>query len=156
MLKDGNASVINEVKEIMTETEGLDDLMEATTYASWKRGICSGGFVQLICVLEEKYKLDMVCANSLEIVNGKLTGRVDRDIVDAEAKRQGVLSLLKSNGIPKEQCVVLGDGANDLLMIDEAGLGIAYHAKPLVRQKAAYALNYCSLSAVSLLLKLYA
>lgn len=110
--------------------------------------------MQLISVLQKKYALDMVCANSLEIRDGILTGQVDSEIVDAMAKRLGVLRLASENSVSKEQIIVLGDGANDLLMIEEAGLGIAYHAKPLVRQKAPFALNYSSLAAVALLLKL--
>lgn len=154
MLKDGNAHVIEDVKKIMHETEGLGSLMQTVTDAKWKKGICSGGFTQLICVLEKKYALDMVKANSLEIKDGLFTGCVDSKIVDAKAKRDGVIELAQKNSIPKEQIIVLGDGANDLLMIEEAGLGIAYHAKPLVRQKAPFALNFSSLAAVALLLKL--
>lgn len=154
MLKGGSACVIEDVKKIMHETEGLDVLMHTVSEASWKKGICSGGFVQLISVLQKKYALDMVCANSLEIRDGILTGQVDSEIVDAMAKRLGVLRLASENSVSKEQIIVLGDGANDLLMIEEAGLGIAYHAKPLVRQKAPFALNYSSLAAVALMLKL--
>lgn len=154
MLKDGDAQVIEDVKKIMHETDGLGSLMHTVSSHGWKKGICSGGFVQLICVLEDKYSIDMVRANSLEIRNGLLTGRVDRAIVDAEAKRRGVLELMGKYEISRSQLIVLGDGANDLKMISEAGMGIAYHAKPLVRQQAAFALNYSSLAAVTLLLKL--
>ncbi|MDO5351373.1 MAG: phosphoserine phosphatase SerB [Succinatimonas sp.] len=156
MLKDGSAEVISKVKEIMVETSGLDNLMAVTAANKWARGICSGGFVQLIEVLEQKYKLEMVCANSLEIVEGKFTGKVDRDIVDAEAKRLGVLSLMSQYNIDKSQVIVLGDGANDLKMLSEASLGIAYHAKPKVKAQAQYALNKSDLNAVVLLLKIAA
>ncbi len=156
ILEGGDVSIFKDIKRTMPETDGLSELMHVATAAGWKKGICSGGFIELICALEDKYKLDMVKANSLEIAGDKLTGRAKEPIVDAKAKRTGVLELLNANKIPKEQCVVLGDGANDLLMIEEAGLGIAYHAKPIVREKAPYALNYSSLIAVPLLLKLYA
>ena len=154
MLKDGDAQVISKVKAIMTETSGLDHLMAVTAHNHWARGICSGGFVQLIEVLEHKYKLEMVCANSLEIVAGKFTGKVDKAIVDAEAKRLGVLDLMQKMHVDKSQVIVLGDGANDLKMIAEASLGIAYHAKPKVKAEAPYALNKSDLSAVALLLEL--
>ncbi|MGN1281745.1 MAG: phosphoserine phosphatase SerB [Succinivibrio sp.] len=154
MLKDGDASVIEDVKSIMKETDGLDVLMKTVTEAGWVKGICSGGFEQLICVLEEKYSLDMVCANSLEIVDGRLTGRVDKRIVDAQVKREGVLSLKNKAGIEDSQIIVLGDGANDLKMIEVASLGIAYHAKPLVVQTAPFAVSHSDLTAVALLLKL--
>ncbi len=153
MLKGGDANVIDDVKTIMKQMPGLDSLLDITL-GHFSRGICSGGFVQLICVLEEKYKLEMVKANSLEIIDGKFTGRLNSAIVDAEAKRLGVLDLMARNQVKKDQVIVLGDGANDLKMIAEAGVGIAYHAKPLVREKAPCTLDHCDLGAVTLLLKL--
>ena len=154
MLKDGNASVIEDVKKIMRETDGLDILMQTVSKASWVKGICSGGFEQLICVLEKKYNLDMVCANSLEIKDGKLTGKVDKRIVDAEVKKEGVRKLQQEHNIKDSQIIVLGDGANDLKMIEVAALGIAYHAKPLVQNTAPFSINYSDLTAVALLLEL--
>lgn len=154
MLKDGNASVIEDVKKIMRETDGLDVLMQTVSKASWVKGICSGGFEQLICVLEKKYNLDMVCANSLEVVDGKLTGKVDKRIVDAEVKKEGVRKLQQEHNIKDSQIIVLGDGANDLKMIEVAALGIAYHAKPLVQKTAPFSINYSDLTAVALLLEL--
>ena len=154
MLKDGNASAIEDVKKIMRETDGLDVLMQTVSKASWVKGICSGGFEQLICVLEKKYNLDMVCANSLEIVDGKLTGKVDKRIVDAEVKKEGVRKLQQEHNIKDSQIIVLGDGANDLKMIEVAALGIAYHAKPLVQKTAPFSINYSDLTAVALLLEL--
>lgn len=154
MLKDGSASVIEDVKKIMRETDGLDVLMQTVSKASWVKGICSGGFEQLICVLDKKYNLDMVCANSLEIVDGKLTGKVDKRIVDAEVKKEGVRKLQQEHNIKDSQIIVLGDGANDLKMIEVAALGIAYHAKPLVQKTAPFSINYSDLTAVALLLEL--
>lgn len=154
MLKDGDASVIEDVKKIMTETDGLDVLMKTVSDNGWVKGICSGGFEQLICVLEKKYNLDMVCANSLEIKDDRLTGKVDKRIVDAAVKREGVFELQKKAGIDQDQIIVLGDGANDLKMIEVAALGIAYHAKPLVQQTAPFSINYSDLTAVALLLEM--
>lgn len=154
MLKDGDASVIEDVKSIMKETDGLDVLMQTVSSHNWVKGICSGGFEQLICVLDKKYSLDMVCANSLEIKDGRLTGRVDKRIVDAAVKREGVLQLQNKAQIKSSQIIVLGDGANDLKMIDAAALGIAYHAKPLVQQTAPFSINHSDLTAVALLLEL--
>ena len=154
MLKDGDASVIEDVKSIMKETEGLDVLMQTVSSHNWVKGICSGGFEQLICVLDKKYSLDMVCANSLEIKDGKLTGKVDKRIVDATVKREGVLDLQQKSNVESSQIIVLGDGANDLKMIEAASLGIAYHAKPLVQQTAPFCINHSDLSAVALLLEL--
>ncbi|WP_406018549.1 phosphoserine phosphatase SerB [Succinivibrio sp.] len=154
LLEGGSAQVIEDVKSIMNETDGLDLLMNTVTEHNWVKGICSGGFVQLICVLEKKYALNMVCANSLEIKEGKLTGRVDKRIVDAEVKLEGVLELKKRENIDASQIIVLGDGANDLKMIDGAALGIAYHAKPLVQKLAPACINHSDLTAVALLLLL--
>ncbi|MGN0909519.1 MAG: phosphoserine phosphatase SerB [Succinivibrio sp.] len=154
MLKGGSASVIEDVRKIMTETGGLDALMKAADRGGWKKGICSGGFTQLICVLEKKYGLDMVRANTLEIEGGVLTGRVSGAITDARAKAQGVRDLIAMAGAIRENSIVLGDGANDLMMMEEAGLGIAFHAKPLVRDKAPSAINHSDLTAVALLLEL--
>src|SRR5574344_364119 len=154
MLENGDASVIEDVKAIMRETDGLDCLMNTVSKHGWVKGICSGGFEQLICVLEKKYNLDMVCANSLEIKEGKLTGKVDKRIVDAQVKKEGVLELKQKENIKSSQIIVLGDGANDLKMIDVASLGIAYHAKPLVQEKAPVCINHSDLTAVALLLEL--
>ena len=154
MLKDGDASVIEDVKSIMKETDGLDVLMQTVSSHNWVKGICSGGFEQLICVLDKKYSLDMVCANSLEIKDGKLTGKVDKRIVDATVKREGVLDLQQKSNVESSQIIVVGDGANDLKMIEAASLGIAYHAKPLVQQTAPFCINHSDLSAVALLLEL--
>lgn len=154
MLNGGSASVIEDVKKIMAETGGLSELMAAAGKGGWKKGICSGGFTQLICVLERKYGLDMVRANTLGIKDGRFTGEVVGAITDAKAKAQGVRDLIAEAGADKANSVVLGDGANDLMMICEAGLGIAYHAKPLVREKAPAALNHSDLTAVALLLEL--
>src|SRR5574344_1185345 len=154
MLKDGDASGIEDVKKIMTETDGLDVLMKTVSDNGWVKGICSGGFEQLMCVLEKKYNLDMVCANSLEIKDDRLTGKVDKRIVDAAVKREGVFELQKKAGIDQDQIIVLGDGANDLKMIEVAALGIAYHAKPLVQQTAPFSINYSDLTAVALLLEM--
>ncbi len=154
MLEGGSADVLEDVKKAMPETAGLDVLMDTVSQHGWVKGICSGGFEQLICVLEKKYSLDMVCANSLEIEKGHLTGKVDKRIVDADVKKQGVLKLRKKENIEDSQVIVLGDGANDLKMIECAALGIAYHAKPIVQQLAPACINYSDLTAVALLLEL--
>ena len=155
MLKGGNAAgVLEQVKGIMTETPGLRSLLQLTHAWGWARGICSGGFVQLIGVLERRYSLELVRANSLEIKDGKFTGAPEGEVVDAEAKRRGVMELKQRYALKSSQVIVLGDGANDLRMIREAGLGIAYHAKELVRREAPCALNHSDLSAVALLLVL--
>lgn len=153
LLAGGDASVIEKVKTIMHETPGLEVLMQTLTSHGWKKGIASGGFVQLICVLEQKYGLDMVRANCLDIDDSNhFTGKVRGTIVDADGKKAALEELCADNAIPLQQSIVIGDGANDLKMIKIAGLGLAYHAKPKVQQEAPYKLNYSDLKAVAALL----
>lgn len=161
LLKDGDATgALAHVKSIMTETDGLDELLEycngLKSQHDFKTCIASGGFHELINVIKERYGLDEVKANSLGIdENGKFTGKVASEIVDATAKAQLVQSLI-DRGIQKEHIIVLGDGANDLKMIALGGLGIAYHAKPKVQQEARNVLNIGTLAAVRALLLLKA
>ncbi|MCR5536594.1 MAG: phosphoserine phosphatase SerB [Succinivibrio sp.] len=155
LLKGGSGQVIPEVKKIMQETGGLEALLQLTLQHGWTRGICSGGFVQLIEVLEQKYQLQLVHANCLGFdEDGRFSGEVVGTIVDAQGKAEAVRELKAQLQVPLSQVIVLGDGANDLKMIEEAGLGIAYHAKPIVVEKAPYALRCSDLSAVALLLTL--
>lgn len=92
--------------------------------------------------------LDYVQANSLEIIHGKLTGRVLGHIVDAQAKADLLVQLQQKLGLKKEQVMAIGDGANDLKMMAASGVSIAYHAKPIVHQQATYALNYSGLDGI--------
>ena len=153
LLKGGDALVLEKVKSIMHETEGYGILVKGLKEKGWKVGIASGGFVQLINVLKDKYDLDMVRANSLEIKDGKFTGFVEGEIVDALKKKDALADLMTEASVPKEQSIAIGDGANDLLMMNAASLGIAYHAKPKVQAEALACLNYSDLSTVLLMLK---
>lgn len=161
LLKGGNANeVLPKVKAIMHETNGLDVLLNhcnaLKSSINFKTCIASGGFHELICVLKERYGLDEVRANSLEIdEQGLFTGKVASAIVDAQAKANLVGELIES-GINPMRIIVLGDGANDLKMIAKGGLGIAYHAKPKVQKEARNVLNIGTLSAVQALLALKA
>lgn len=110
--------------------------------------LVSGGFDFFAERVQAMTGLDYVQANSLEIIDGKLTGRVLGHIVDAQAKADYLISLRGKLGLKKEQVIAIGDGANDLKMMAAAGVGIAYHAKPVVHQQATYALNYCGLDGV--------
>jgi len=104
--------------------------------------LVSGGFTYFTALLKARLNLDFTAANTLEIVDGKLTGRVLDDIVDAKMKRDLLLEKSKAWGIDMAQTMALGDGANDLPMLQAAGLGIAFHAKPKVRELAPYALSH--------------
>jgi len=116
-------------------------LIETVHKAGWKVGLVSGGFTYFTALLQQRLGLDFVAANTLEIVDGKLTGRVIGRIVDAQVKKE----LLKQQSevwcIDLVHSMALGDGANDLPMLETAGVGIAFHAKPKVRELAPYVLS---------------
>jgi phosphoserine phosphatase len=110
--------------------------------------LVSGGFDFFAHHVQAMTGLDYVQANSLEIIDGKLTGHVLGDIVDAQAKADFLVQLREKLGLQKEQVIAIGDGANDLKMMAAAGVSIAYHAKPIVHQQATYALNHSGLDGV--------
>ena len=114
----------------------------------WKVAIASGGFTFFAEYLRDKLHLDAVFANELEIMDGKLTGNVIGDIVDAKYKASTLRKLAEKYEIPPAQTVAIGDGANDLPMIKAAGLGIAYHAKPKVNELAEVTIRHADLMGV--------
>jgi phosphoserine phosphatase len=122
-------------------TKGAENLIETVHQAGWKVGLVSGGFTYFTALLQERLGLDFVAANTLEIVDGKLTGRVLGSIVDAQVKKELLKQQSEVWGIDLQASVALGDGANDLPMLETAGVGIAFHAKPKVREMAPYALS---------------
>ena len=110
--------------------------------------LVSGGFTYFTNRLQKQLGFDYAVANELEIRGGKLTGKVKGDIVDGEAKRHTLQLVRRHHGFAPETVIAAGDGANDLPMLHEAGVGIAYHAKPVVRAQATYALNHCGLDGI--------
>jgi phosphoserine phosphatase len=123
---------LNDVIEIRNEmvlSQGADALLTTLKWLGFKLGIVSGGFDIFAEYLKDRYRLDFAYANQLEIQNGALTGKVRGDIVDAAQKARVVNRLACDMGIPLDQVVAIGDGANDSLMLTQAGLGIAYNAK---------------------------
>ena len=107
--------------------------------------LVSGGFIFFSERLKQRLGLDFTQANTLEIVNGKLTGQVQGTILDAQGKADWLVRVRDELGLKTEQVIAIGDGANDLRMMAQAGISIAYHAKPLVRAQASYALNFVGL-----------
>ncbi len=131
------ASVLDEVyRDRVRLTDGAERLIGELKRHGWKVGLVSGGFTRFTERLKARLGLDYACANELEIRDGRLTGAVLGDIVDGEVKRRTLLEQAAAFGIPIEQTVAVGDGANDLPMIRAAGLGIAFHAKPKVEAEA--------------------
>ncbi|RJG20526.1 phosphoserine phosphatase SerB [Massilia cavernae] len=124
---------------------GGEAMLDAVKAAGLKTLLVSGGFTFFTERLQKRLGLDVVHANVLEIVDGKLTGRVVGGIVDAEEKKRTVERVCAELGISAKQAIVMGDGANDLKMMGVAGLSVAFRAKPVVYQQASVALNFSGL-----------
>ncbi len=139
---------LQELYERIPLTPGAEDLVGILQHLNYKIAIVSGGFQFFIDRLKEKYKLDYGFANRLKIVDGKVAGEVEGEIIDAKAKENILLSLAKREGFSLEQVVAVGDGANDIHMLARAGLGIAFNAKPIVQQHARASLNRSNLELI--------
>lgn len=144
-LKGADESIMATVGKSMPLIPGLESLVAYLQARDWKIAIASGGFTYFTELLKDRLHLTATFANQMEIVDGKLTGRVLGDIVDANAKACVVESLSSQHQIPMRQTIAIGDGANDLKMINRAALGVAFHAKPMVRQQAKASVNKGSL-----------
>lgn len=134
--------------ERLTLSPGAEALIRGLKTLGVRTGVVSGGFTFFTDRLKTQLGLDYAFANTLEIRDGRLTGRVLGEIVDAQAKAAILERLAGENGIGLEHCIAVGDGANDLPMIRKAGLGVAYHAKPVVRAQADYTLQFSGLEAL--------
>ncbi|MDX2321294.1 MAG: phosphoserine phosphatase SerB [Moritella sp.] len=135
-------SVLSQVADSMPLMPGLELLISTLHQANWKVAIASGGFSYFAQRLQDDLGFDAVYANELGIVDGILTGKVIGDIVDAQVKADTLQALATAYQIPPQQTVAIGDGANDLIMLKSAALGVAIHAKPIVQQQAQVALNH--------------
>jgi phosphoserine phosphatase len=127
---------------------GAQTLVGAAKAAGLKVLLVSGGFDFFTSRLRERLALDFVRSNALEVIDGKLTGRVTGEIVDAEVKRTALLETCNRLGCTPPQAIAVGDGANDLKMMEAAGLSVAYHAKPVVRERCTHALSHMGLDGV--------
>jgi phosphoserine phosphatase len=127
---------------------GAETLLAAARAAGIRTLLVSGGFTFFTERLQPRLALDYTAANTLELADGKLTGRVMGDIVDAQGKADWLNRVRAELTLERAQVIAMGDGANDLKMMAEAGLSIAYRAKPVVREKASYALNQVGLEGV--------
>lgn len=145
-------SVIELVRKEITLTNGAKKLIETLHKQGHKVGVVSGGFLDVIEPILKDLKIDFYRANKLEIVNGKLTGKTEGEVIDRIAKYNSLLDFAKIEGVDLSQTVAIGDGANDLDMIEAAGLGIAFNAKPKVAAAAATTISTLDLSAVLLLM----
>ena len=149
LLKGLDVKVMQEIAENLPITEGVDRLMTILKTCGYKIAILSGGFTYFGEYLQRRYGIDYVYANELEIdENGKLTGRYKGEIVDGHRKAELLKLIAQVEKVNLAQTIAVGDGANDLPMLSEAGLGIAFHAKPRVVANAKQSINTIGLDGV--------
>lgn len=148
LLKGLDVSVMQEIAENLPITEGVDRLMRILKKVGFKIAILSGGFTYFGNFLKQKYNIDYVYANELEIEDGKLTGNHVGDIVDGKRKAELLRLIAQVENVDIRQTVAVGDGANDLPMISIAGLGIAFHAKPKVKATAKQSISTIGLDGI--------
>jgi len=140
-LENAPETILADVAKNIPLMEGLETLITELKQHHWRVAIASGGFTYFADHLKSLLSLDAAYANTLEIIDEKLTGKVLGSVVDAQVKADCLLSLSKEYSIPSQQTVAMGDGANDLVMMEAANLGIAFHAKSIVKAKADTAIN---------------
>lgn len=146
------AEVLDDVADQIRLTAGARTTLRTLRRLGYHCGIVSGGFRQVIEPLAHELMMDFVAANELEIVDGKLTGRVVGDVVDRPGKAKALRDFARQAGVPMEQTVAVGDGANDIDMLSAAGLGVAFNAKPALREVADASLNHPYLDTVLFIL----
>ncbi|MDX1884868.1 phosphoserine phosphatase SerB [Mycolicibacterium sp. 120270] len=146
------AEVLDEVGDQIELTPGARTTIRTLRRLGFHCGIVSGGFRQVIEPLAHELEMDFVAANQLEIVNGKLTGRVVGQIIDRPGKAKALRDFAQQAGVPLEQTVAVGDGANDIDMLAAAGLGVAFNAKPALREVADASLSHPYLDTVLFIL----
>ncbi len=154
LLKGLDASALDQVyAQRLQLSPGAQTMLSAAQAAGMRTLLVSGGFNFFTDRLKSRLNLDFTRANSLEIVNGKLTGKVIGEIVNASVKARTVREACEKLGIPTSRAIVLGDGSNDLEMMAEAGLSVAFRAKPVVRAAADVAFNHVGLDGLLRLLE---
>lgn len=148
LLKGLSSDVMDGVFQRIEYMDGIASLMKVLHHFHWKTAILSGGFTYFAEAIQSEFGMTYVYANVLEIEDGLLTGKHLGPIVDGERKALLLGQLVESTGTPWEQTIACGDGANDLLMLNRAAMGVALHAKPLVREKAPQPVNQLGLDAI--------
>ncbi|KPW51602.1 ACT domain protein/phosphoserine phosphatase SerB [Pseudomonas syringae pv. antirrhini] len=152
LLKGLDVGVLDEIGASLRLTEGAETLFSELKRLGYKTAILSGGFTYFAKQLQAKLGIDYVYANELEVVDGKVTGVAVEPIVNAQRKADLLRELAHKEGLSLEQTIAVGDGANDLPMLAIAGLGVAFRAKPLVKQSAKQAISTLGLDGVLYLL----
>ena len=151
-LKGAPESILQQVRENLPLMPGLVETILTLQKYGWKTAIASGGFTYFADYLKALLQLDFAASNQFDIEDGKLTGLVKGDVVDAQYKAKTLQHLLEEYGIDSQYSIAIGDGANDLAMMNVAGLGVAFHAKPKVQQQAQIVVNFADLTALLCLL----
>jgi phosphoserine phosphatase len=146
------ASVLDEVRATVELTPGARTLVRTLKRLGFTVGLVSGGFIEIVGALADDLGIDHVRANRLEIEDGRLTGRVVGEVVDRAGKARALREFADQEGLPLSRTVAIGDGANDLDMLDVAGLGVAFNAKPIVQEQAQTSVNVPYLDSVLYLL----
>ena len=152
LLEGLSEEVLQNVAENLPITKGAHRLMKALKYYGYKTAILSGGFTYFGEFLQKELGIDYVYANQLEIIDGKLTGKYLGEIVDGQKKAEYLKAIAEREGIHINQTIAVGDGANDLPMLNLAGLGIAFHAKPKVKESASTSISSLGLDGILYLL----
>ncbi|MBA56542.1 MAG: phosphoserine phosphatase SerB [Pseudomonadales bacterium] len=152
LLKGLDESVLEGIAHTLPITEGAEDLIRALKALGYKTAILSGGFNYFGRFLQQKLGIDYVYANELEIKDGKVTGEVKGRVVDGQRKAELLKQLAEKENLNLQQVIAVGDGANDLPMLSIAGLGIAFRAKPLVKESAEHAISELGLDGILYLL----
>lgn len=152
LLKGLDEAVLADIAASLRLNEGAEKLISTLKKLGYKTAILSGGFNYFGRYLQQKLGIDYVYANELDIVDGKVTGKVVGTVVDGQRKAELLAMLAQQEGIALEQVIAVGDGANDLPMLSVAGLGIAFRAKPLVKASAEHSISTLGLDAILYLL----
>jgi len=155
LLKGIKQNQLAKISRDLPLTEGADLVAKTLKGLGYKLGILSGGFTFIGEYLKEQLGFDYMYANELDIENGMVTGNVVGDIVDGEEKAILLRQIAQKENIALEQTIAVGDGANDLPMISIAGLGVAFNAKPVVRQRASNAISSVGLDGLLYLIGLH-
>ncbi|BFU62300.1 MULTISPECIES: phosphoserine phosphatase [Rodentibacter] len=151
-LKDAPESILQTVRSTLPLMPGLVETIQTLQQYGWKTAIASGGFTYFADHLKTLLKLDFAVSNQFDIVDGKLTGLVKGEVVDAQYKADTLQRLRDEYKLEPKNTIAIGDGANDLAMMKVAGLGVAFHAKPKVQQQAQIVVNFADLTALLCLL----
>jgi phosphoserine phosphatase len=152
LLEGLDVAVLDKIAADLPLTDGAETLVRVLKRLGYRIAVISGGFSRAADALKRRLDLNYAYSNNLEVAGGKLTGRVVGPIVNAQRKAELLDTIAQAEGILLDQVIAVGDGANDALMLDRAGLGIAFHAKPKLRASADTSISSSGLDAILYLL----